>query len=138
MNICFENYQLLFIVFQVLNFDPVTEILKIRCHIYILMKIFLKIFQNSQETFVLEETPVNFAKFFRTPFLQNNSGQLLLKVDIAITKHEIQIVFVVESWMQCLLLQLKSQRVREESHYPAFMGNSPTISHICQSYLPDR
>ena len=26
------------IVFQVLNFDPVTEILKIRCHIYILMK----------------------------------------------------------------------------------------------------
>ena len=27
------------IVFQVLNFDPVTEILKIRCHFYILMKI---------------------------------------------------------------------------------------------------
>ena len=27
------------IVFKVLNFDQVTEILKIRCHIYILMKI---------------------------------------------------------------------------------------------------
>ena len=27
------------IVFQVLNFNPVTEILKIQCHIYILMKI---------------------------------------------------------------------------------------------------
>ena len=26
-------------LFQVLSFDPVTEILKIRCHIYILMKI---------------------------------------------------------------------------------------------------
>ena len=26
------------IVFQELNFDPVKEILKIRCHIYILMK----------------------------------------------------------------------------------------------------
>ena len=26
------------IVFQVLNFDPVIEILKIRCHIYSLMK----------------------------------------------------------------------------------------------------
>ena len=25
-------------VFQELNFDPVKEILKIRCHIYILMK----------------------------------------------------------------------------------------------------
>ena len=26
------------IVFQEINFDPVNEILKIRCHIYILMK----------------------------------------------------------------------------------------------------
>ena len=43
MNICFENYQKLVIkcviVFRVLNFDPVKEILKIRCHIYIIMKI---------------------------------------------------------------------------------------------------
>ena len=62
-------------------------------------KVFFKISQNSQETPVPEETPVNFAKFLRTPFLQNNSGQLLLKEDIAITKREIQIVFVVESWM---------------------------------------
>ena len=36
-----------------------------------------------------EETPVNFAKFLRTLFLQDNSGQLLLKADIAITKQEI-------------------------------------------------
>ena len=35
--------------------------------------------QNSQETPVPEETPVNFAKFLRTPLLQNNSGRLLLK-----------------------------------------------------------
>ena len=52
-------------------------------------KVSFKISQNSQETPVPEETPVNFAKFLRTPFLQNNSGRLLLKADIAITKREI-------------------------------------------------
>ena len=125
------------IVFQALNFDPVKEILKMRCHIYILMqkviilrkilwkwslslhhrkklniftpqlliyyiqyenrksrleqmpeaatwgvlqkKVFFKMSQNSQETPVPEETPVNFAKFLKTPLLQNNSGRLLLK-----------------------------------------------------------
>ena len=109
------------IVFQELNFDPVKEIRKIRCHIYILMKkwlfwgkymwkwslllhiqyenrkswlvqipeaatwgvlrtkAFFKMSQNSQETPVPEETPVNFAKFLKTPLLQNNSGRLLLK-----------------------------------------------------------
>ena len=91
-------------------------------------KVLFKNSQNSQETPVPEETPVNFAKFLRTPFLQNNSGQLLLKVDIAITKREIQIVFVVESWMECLLLQLKSQSAREESHDPVFMGICSTLS----------
>ena len=106
------------IVFQVLNFDAVTKILKIRCHFYILMKtviimrkihvkmksfappqlpiyyiqywnrrsqlmqmqeaatvdvlrkkVFFKISQNSQKTPVPVETPVNFAKFLKTPFL---------------------------------------------------------------------
>ena len=42
-------------------------------------KVFLKMSQESQETTVPEETPVNFAKFLRTSFLQNNSGRLLLK-----------------------------------------------------------
>ena len=42
-------------------------------------KVSFKISQNSQETPVPEETPVNFAKFLRTPFLQNNSERLLLK-----------------------------------------------------------
>ena len=51
-------------------------------------KVFFKISQNSQETPVPEETPVNFAKFLRTPSLQNNSGRLLLKADIAVTKRE--------------------------------------------------
>ena len=40
---------------------------------------FFKILQNSQEAPVLEETPMNFSKFLRTPFLRNNSGRLLLK-----------------------------------------------------------
>ena len=52
-------------------------------------KVFFKISQNSQETPVPEETPVNFAKVLRTPFLQNNSRRLLLEADIAITKREI-------------------------------------------------
>ena len=92
-------------------------------------KVFFKILQNSHETPVPEETPANFAKFLRTPFLQNNSRRLLLKADIAITKREIEIAFVLEIWVQCLLLQLKSQRAREESHHPAFIGICPTISH---------
>ena len=45
--------------------------------------VFFKTLQNSQET------PVNFAKFLRTPLLRSNSGRLLLKADIAITKREI-------------------------------------------------
>ena len=40
---------------------------------------FFKMWQNSQETPVPEETHVNFAKFLRTRVLQNNSGRLLLK-----------------------------------------------------------
>ena len=42
-------------------------------------KVFFKISQNSEETPVPEETLVNFAKFLRKPFLQNDSGRLLLK-----------------------------------------------------------
>ena len=51
-------------------------------------KVFSKISQNSQEIPVPEETPVNFSKFLRTPFLQKDSGRLLLKADTAITKRE--------------------------------------------------
>ena len=36
-------------------------------------KVFVKILQNSQEAPVSEKTPVNFAKFLRTLFFQNNS-----------------------------------------------------------------
>ena len=41
-------------------------------------KVFFKMSHNSQETPVPEETPVNFAKFLRTPLFKN-SGWLLLK-----------------------------------------------------------
>ena len=40
---------------------------------------FFKMSQNSQENPVPEERPMNFAKFLRTTFLKNSSGQLLLK-----------------------------------------------------------
>ena len=33
--------------------------------------------------------------------------------------------------VQCLLLRLKSWSAREASCHPAFMGNCPTISHLC-------
>ena len=36
MNIRLENY--LKLLLETLNFDPIKELLKIRCHIYILMK----------------------------------------------------------------------------------------------------
>ena len=52
-------------------------------------RVSFKILQNSQETPVPEEAPVNFAKFLKTLFSQNNSGRLLLKADTAITKREI-------------------------------------------------
>ena len=42
-------------------------------------KMLFKMSQKSQETPVPEETPANFEKFLRTPFLQNNFGQLLQK-----------------------------------------------------------
>ena len=41
--------------------------------------VFFKMSRNSQDSPVPEETPVNFAKFLRTPLEQNNSRQLLLK-----------------------------------------------------------
>ena len=52
-------------------------------------QVFFKISQNLQEILVPEETPVNFAKFLRTPFLQNNLERLLLKAGITITKRDI-------------------------------------------------
>ena len=42
-------------------------------------KVLFKMSQNSQETSVPDETPVNFAKFLRTLFSQYNSGRLFLK-----------------------------------------------------------
>ena len=180
------------IVFQVLNVDPVKEILKIRYHIYILLKKVIilrkihvemksfappqketkhihatdadllhtvlvqetsiganakgvlrikvfKISQNSQETPAPEETPVNFAKSLRNPYLQNNSGRLLPKCgyfnnearDIA------RLYLLQRAGCIALLLWLKSQSAREASHHPVFMEICPAISHGYQSYLAD-
>ena len=55
--------------------------------------------------------------------------------DIGKTKREKQIVFVVERWMQCLLLRLKSRSAREASSHAASMSNCPTVSHTCLVYL---
>ena len=56
---------------------------------------------------------------------------------IAKMKLEKQIVFIADKWMQCVLLQLKSQSLREASCHPAFMGICRAISHTCQPYLLD-
>ena len=51
--------------------------------------------------------PVNFAKVFRTPFLQNNSGRLLLKLEVnalrrsyqeALKKHEMYHVCLLKNF----------------------------------------
>ena len=80
--------------------------------------------QNSQETPVPEETPVNFAKFLRTSLLQNNSRRLLLKCR-HFNNEEIEIVFVVESWMHCFIALAKIPE-REGSISPSsFYGDLP-------------
>ena len=61
--------------------------------------------------------------------LTGNSCTCFWNANIAITKREILIVFVAESWIECLLFRLKSQSAREASHHPTFMGICPTISH---------
>ena len=58
--------------------------------------------------------------------------------DIAKSKRKKQIVFIVDWWMQYLLLRLKSQSAKEVCRHPAFMGICPTISYTCQFYLPRR
>ena len=55
------------------------------------------------------------------------------------TKRQKQIVFVVERWMQCLLLWLKPQSAREISCHPAFMGNCRLlVTHASFIYLVDK
>ena len=63
-----------------------------------------------------EETPVNFAKFLRTPLLQNNSGRLLLKcghfngkardIDCICSREELDVYIVGKSFGFTLLLGL--------------------------------
>ena len=52
--------------------------------------------------------------------------------DIAKTKQNKQIAFVLKWWMQYLLLKLKSENVNEASHHQIFMGGFPTISYAYQ------
>ena len=102
-------------------------------------KRFYKTLQNSQEALVPKGTSMNFAKFLRTIFLQNNFEGLLLKCghcnnevrDIA------RLYLLQRARMQCVLLWLKCQSAREASHHPAFMEICATNSHTYQSYLPD-
>ena len=56
-------------------------------------KVFFKILQYLQETLVPEKTPVNFATFLRTPFLQ---GNCFWNATIAKAKREKYIVFAAE------------------------------------------
>ena len=56
--------------------------------------------------------------------------------DIAKMKRQKSIVFIVEWWMQCLWLQLKSRSAREASRQANFIGNWLTVSHTCLLYLP--
>ena len=93
-------------------------------------------------------------KFLRTSFFTEHLRWLLLKpnmymlqlriyyileqkistganANIAKTKREKQIVFVVERWIQYLLPRLKSRSAREASLHAAFMANCRTGSQTC-------
>ena len=87
-------------------------------------KVYFKISQNLQEKLVPEKRPMNFAKILRTPFLQSNSGRLLLKCGHC--KNEAREI-------DCLSCREVDaiQSAKEASHYAAFMGICPTISHTC-------
>ena len=99
-------------------------------------KIFFKMSQNSQETPVPEETPVNFAKILRTPFLQCNSGRLLLTSGHC-NNERYRLYLLQRAGCNALLLWPNHQSAREASHHPAFMGIFPTINHMYESYLAD-
>ena len=86
--------------------------------------------QNSQEAPVPEETPVNFAKLLRTYFLRNNSRRLLLKCGRCNNEaKEVDYLCCRKLDAMLYLLGLKSQSASKASHYPAFVGICPTISH---------
>ena len=101
-------------------------------------KVFLKISQNSQENTCAGVSLLIKLQASSNFFYRATPGDCFRNADIAKTKQEKKIVFVVERWMQCFLLQLKSQRTREACRYPIFMDICPTISHTCEPYLPSR
>ena len=91
-------------------------------------KVFFKISQSSQGTPVPEETPLNSAKFLRTPFLQKNSGRLLLKADIAITKREMLCIGCRE--LDAMLIASAKIPEREGRILPfSFYGHLSNYSH---------
>ena len=56
-----------------------AQMLKAALKVFCEKRCSLRFRKKSQETLVPQETPVNFAKILRAPFLQNNFGRLLLK-----------------------------------------------------------
>ena len=171
------------IIFQGLNFDAVKEILKIRSHIYILMKkviilrknmwqwslsphhrkklniftpqllIYYIQYSNRKSRLVqMPKQPLevfcekryflkcrkihrkllcqrkhlwilqNFNKYL---FYRTTPEDCLWNADIAITKQELWVVFVVENWMQCFIPSAKIPE-REGSISPSsFYGHLP-------------
>ena len=53
------------------------------------IKVFFKMSQNSEETPVTEETPLNFAKFLKHLFYRTTPDDCFFNADIAIAKREI-------------------------------------------------
>ena len=89
----------------------------------VLRKKVFKMSQNSQETPVPEETPVNFAKFLRTPLLQNNSRRLLLIWGYF--NNKARDIFVVESWMHCFIALAKIPERERSISTSSFYGDLP-------------
>ena len=113
------------IVFRFFKFDTVKEILKRRCQIYNLMKkmiILRKIqFEPEQKKTGGNESHEKESKHIHPSvayyYILEQEIQIGANANIAKTKREKYIVFVLERWIQCLLIWLKSQSARDLPDY---------------------
>ena len=95
-------------------------------------------FEPEQKKTCGNESHERETKLIHASYILQQEISIGANVDIQKAKREKQIAFVVERWMPCLLLRLKSWSAWEKFRHPAFMGNCPTISpHVSLIYLVD-
>ena len=102
-------------------------------------KVLFKISQDSRETPVPEEPPVNFEKFLRTPFLQNISERLLLKCRHCTNEAREIDCLCCRELDAILIASAKTPELEGSISRPSFYGHLLNYkSHVLVLYLPDR